>query len=110
MPAADALAAAVAAALDADVIALVSLRGGDVADSYRVALADGRVVFAKTHRNPPPGFFTTEAAGLRWLRAATAIPVPEVLAVDDGDGRDVPVLALEWLAARTRRPDAYAFG
>ncbi|MEM8903888.1 MAG: fructosamine kinase family protein [Actinomycetota bacterium] len=68
--------------------------GGDVSDARRVQLADGRVVFAKTHGSPPPGFFTTEAAGLAWLREAHAVAVPQVLAVSD----ETPaLLALEWI-------------
>ncbi len=70
------------------------VRGGDVAVSFAVDLDDGRRVFAKTHAAAPPGFFTTEATGLEWLRAADAVPVPEVLAVSD----DAPNhLALEWI-------------
>jgi fructosamine-3-kinase len=70
------------------------------------------VVFAKTHRAPPPGFFSTEAAGLAWLRAPAAVPVPEVLAVSDGDAgdADIPLLALEWIDASDRRGDDAAFG
>ena len=45
------------------------VRGGDVAMAYAVDLADGRRVFAKTHPGAPAPFFTTEAAGLQWLRA-----------------------------------------
>jgi len=70
------------------------LGGGDVAESYRCILADGRTVFAKTHRDPPAGFFTTEAIGLRWLREPGVVAVPEVLAVSDGP---VPFLVLEWI-------------
>jgi fructosamine-3-kinase len=71
------------------------VRGGDVAMSFAVDLDDGRRVFAKTHTAAPPGFFTTEATGLEWLRAARGAPVPEVLAVSD----DVPNhLVLEWIA------------
>jgi fructosamine-3-kinase len=81
-------------------------RGGDVAEAYRVQLASGATVFAKTHRSPPPGFFTTEAAGLRWLRDATALAVPEVLAVSD----DPPFLALEWIDESARSPDDAQFG
>ena len=70
------------------------VHGGDVAVAYRVDLADGRRVFAKTHARPPPGFFTTEAAGLTWLREAGSVLVPEVLAVAD----DEPAhLVLEWI-------------
>ena len=53
----------IARALGRDVAALAPVRGGDVADAYRVQLADGESVFAKTRTGAPPGFFTTEAAG-----------------------------------------------
>ncbi|MEO1061271.1 MAG: fructosamine kinase family protein [Actinomycetota bacterium] len=68
--------------------------GGDVSDARRVELADGRVVFAKTHAAPPAGFFTTEAAGLDWLRDADSVAVPEVLAVSD---EPPAVLVLAWI-------------
>jgi fructosamine-3-kinase len=63
-------------------------------------------VFAKTHPAAPPHFFTTEAAGLRWLRdgvdAHDRIAVPEVLAVSD----DAPNhLVLEWIDEGGARPD-----
>lgn len=83
----------VAAAIDADVAAMYPLGGGDVADSYRVVLDGGVTVFAKTKVNPVPGFFTTEAAGLTWLRAAGAVAVPEVLAVSD----EPAFLIQEWI-------------
>lgn len=88
---------AVANDLGGPVRAAGRLGGGDVAESYRMELADGRTVFAKTHRKPPPGFFTTEAAGLRWLREPDVIPVPEVLAASDGDDATPPRLVLEWI-------------
>lgn len=114
------MAHAVADALGTRVVGSTRLGGGDVAESYRVELADGRSVFAKTHRDPPPGCFTTEARSLAWLRAAVgdgtdgtggadgadstdgAVGVPEVLAVSDGDERDpdrepMPLLVLEWI-------------
>lgn len=87
------VAEALGAQLGSAVAGVRPLGGGDVAASYRVELDDGRVVFAKTHHRAPPGFFLTEAAGLSWLRESGALPVPEVLAVDD----DPPLLALEWI-------------
>jgi fructosamine-3-kinase len=53
------------------------------------------VVFAKTHDDPPPGFFTTEATGLQWLADADAdaLAVAEVLSVSD----EPPVLVLAWI-------------
>ena len=82
------LASAVTVLLDRDVVRMTALGGGDVADAFRVTLADGGTVFAKTHPTAPPGFFTTEAAGLDWLGEARAVPVPGVLAVSD----DPPVV------------------
>ena len=87
------LAAVIAEAIDHEVHALVPLGGGDVADSYRVSLGDGSFVFAKTKDDAVPGFFTTEAAGLRWLREAEAVAIPEVLAVSD----DPPFRVQEWI-------------
>ncbi len=87
------VAEALGAQLGAGVVRSRPVGGGDVAASSRVELDDGRVVFAKTHHRAPPEFFTTEAAGLSWLRDAGALPVPEVLAVGD----DPPLLALEWI-------------
>jgi fructosamine-3-kinase len=80
-------------ALGIDVVAASRVHGGDVAASFAVELADGRRVFAKTHPTAPPGFFTTEAAGLSWLREPDVVLVPEVLAVSD----DPPFLVLEWI-------------
>jgi fructosamine-3-kinase len=77
---------AVARDLGVEVTAVTRLGGGDVAESVRIDLLDGRTVFAKTHVAPPPGFFTTEAIGLRWLRDAGAVAVPAVLTVSDGEG------------------------
>ena len=93
----DALADAVSRALDAKVVTTAVVRGGDVAQAFRYELDDGRVVFAKTHPSPPAGFFTTEAAGLRWLAEPEAVAVPEVLAVSDGDGGAPPFLVLGWI-------------
>lgn len=96
---ADVLRAAVTEVLGSDVRSMARLGGGDVAMSYRVELGDGRIVFAKTHARPPSGFFTTEAWGIQWMRSAGAVPVPEVLAVSDGDpATGAPAfLALEWV-------------
>ena len=89
---------AVGRALGTEVTASTVVRGGDVAESFRLELADGRTVFAKMHPDPPAGFFTTEAAGLAWLREPGVVAVPEVLAASDGDPpSDPPFLVLEWI-------------
>ena len=100
----DSLGDGVAAALGVDVVAASRVHGGDVASSWRVDLADGRRVFAKTHPTAPAHFFSTEAAGLRWLGEADSIPVPAVLAVRDEQPN---LLVLEWID-ESRRPSSPA--
>lgn len=89
----------VESALGVDVIARRSLGGGDVAASFRLELSDGRTIFAKTHHDPRPHFFETEAAGLAWLRRAVPEAIPHVLAVGDG------FLALSWIDQGRPGPD-----
>lgn len=84
---------AVASDLGSDILDTTTIGGGDFAQSYRANLADERTIFIKTHANPPPNFFTTEAKGLDWLRSTGAVNVPQVLAVSD----DPPYLAMEWI-------------
>ncbi|HEX5596136.1 MAG TPA: fructosamine kinase family protein [Micromonosporaceae bacterium] len=79
--------------------------GGSICTASRLTLDDGNSVFAKSWpesaQSPAPeGFFGAEAAGLRWLRAAGAVPVPEVIV-------DLPdLLALEWVDPGTATPEA----
>ena len=73
------------------------VRGGDFAVAFRVVLDNGTNLFAKTHPDPPPGFFTTESAGLAWLRSAGAVPVPEVLVASDGSADSPALLIMEWV-------------
>lgn len=69
--------------------------GGDICDAWRVELDDGRVVFAKEHRNAGP-MFEAEARGLRWLAEAGALRTPTVLAVSSR------ALVLEYIEAGGR--------
>jgi fructosamine-3-kinase len=69
--------------------------GGHVCTASRLTLDDGASVFAKTWPasagTAPDGLFAAEAAGLGWLRAAGAVPVPEVIVALPA------LLALEWV-------------
>ena len=93
LPLESAVAVLLADALGSSIDRAEIVTGGDVSDAYRVTTADGRLAFVKTHRSPPPGFFTTEAAGLTWLAECEEILAPRVLAVSD----DPAFLALEWI-------------
>jgi fructosamine-3-kinase len=67
--------------------------GGDFAQAFKATLSTGQTVFIKTHSNPPPGFFSTEAQGLEWLRTSGQVNVPSVMAYSDTP----PFLAMEWI-------------
>jgi fructosamine-3-kinase len=98
----DTLRAAIERDLGTAIVDSRRVHGGDVAISYALSLDDGRRAFAKTHPAAPPNFFTTEAAGLEWLRAPGVIAVPTVLAVsDEAPNR----LVLEWIVEGGRATD-----
>jgi fructosamine-3-kinase len=65
--------------------------GGSICAAERLTLDDGTDLFAKSLAGAPADFFAAEAAGLRWLGEAAAVPVPEVVAAT-GD-----LLVLEWV-------------
>jgi fructosamine-3-kinase len=81
-----------------------ALAGGDINDAYRLELASGRPVFAKTHASADPRMFPCEARGLAWLGEARALRVPEVLAVS-ADADEVSFLVLELLEPGPRCSD-----
>lgn len=83
--------------LDDLVVASRRVSGGDTASAFRMDLASGRTVFAKTHASPPPGFFSREAVDLAWLAEPGAIAIPEVLAALDGDGDHPAHLVIGWV-------------
>lgn len=72
---------------------ITAVSGGDFAKSYCATLGTGERLFIKTHRQPPEGFFTTEATGLQWLAESNSVAIPRVRAVCDSP----PFLALEWI-------------
>ncbi|CAN5750806.1 fructosamine kinase family protein [soil metagenome] len=91
------LRAAIEQATSGTITSMSIVHGGDVAASFDVTLADGRHLFAKTHPDPPPGFFSTEASGLEWLGAPDAVRVPHVVASSDGNVGTPAFLILDWI-------------
>src|SRR5439155_49151 len=74
--------------------------GGSICTASRLTFDTGESVFTKSFANPPDGFFAAQAHGLRWLREAGAVPVPEVIA-------ELPdLLALEWIQPGAPSPRA----
>jgi len=89
----------VAQALGRSVVSLAPCAGGDINQAFQARLGDGSQVFVKHHPKAPEGMFAAEAEGLRFLGAARALRVPEVLFV----GEDF--LVLQAIASSSRRPD-----
>lgn len=79
--------------LGVEVVSARPVGGGCIADAQRVDLADGRTVFTKSGANLPTGLLEVEADALRWLAAADAIGVPEVLGLTS----DPELLVLAWV-------------
>jgi fructosamine-3-kinase len=76
---------------------------------YQLRLSDGRLAFAKTGNGvvgaDAVGGFAAEAAGLRWLAAAHAVPVPSVL-LETAD-----CLVIDWIdEGQPSKEAAIAFG
>ncbi len=106
-PADDDAAARLERLLDCGVRDMRSAGGQHGVRHYRLALADGRAAFAKladAGADARAGF-AAEASGLRWLAAAGAAAVPEVL------GSDEQSLVLGWIAGESAdRAAAARFG
>lgn len=79
-----------------EVAKLQPVSGGDICESHRVTLTDGRELFVKTRPHCPVEMFPAEARGLRWLQETETLRVPHVLAVNER------FLALEFLQPGTR--------
>jgi fructosamine-3-kinase len=75
------LADQVGAACGAAVVSARPIAGGDINEAWAMELGDGRRLFVKTRADAAAGEYSAEAAGLRWL--GEAIAVPEVVAVSD---------------------------
>jgi fructosamine-3-kinase len=86
--------------LGTGVVATTPVAGGDVCTATRLRLSDGRSAFIKTRPHAETGFFTSEAAGLRWLAAADGVQVPDVLASADD------CLILGWVESGRATADA----
>ena len=68
-----------------------AVSGGCIAESRKLQLSSGKVFFLKQARRGNSGMFDSEARGLKELRKAGAVRVPEVVA----NGPDF--LLLEWI-------------
>lgn len=88
------LIASVGEALGDRVARVEAESGGSINLAARLELVSGRTVFLKHRPDAELIEFQTEVAGLEWLRAAEALPLPAVLAAG---GDPHAWLALEWI-------------
>lgn len=81
----------------AEVRSMEALAGGSINRVYKVELSTGATLVFKWKPDPPPGFFAAEADGLRTLRQARALRIPEVHAISEQG------ILLEWMPEGARR-------
>jgi fructosamine-3-kinase len=83
--------------LDVRLSRLAPVGGGCIHQAWRLELADGRCLFAKTNRAEALPLLEAEAAGLRalgvWARSPLQVPEPQVV----GMAGALAVLVLPWL-------------
>jgi fructosamine-3-kinase len=79
-----------------------TVAGGDIGDSTKVTLEDGRAVFVKRATHAPDDFLPAEAAGLEALREAAPA---ELIRVPVVHYADTAGLVLEWLEPAARAGD-----
>ncbi len=83
--------------------------GGDINESFRLFLSDGRSVFMKTNRGKSADFFIAEANGLLAMADTGTIRVPSVFCVGMEEGS--PFLLMEYLDASSPGPGFFeSFG
>jgi len=84
------------------VVATAPVAGGDIATATKLRLSDGTTALMKTLRQPPEGFFESEARGLRWLAEAgpDGVGVAEVLGVAED------CLVVRWVEQGRSSPEA----
>lgn len=99
-----ALAIALEQRLGSAILETAALGGGDINQTQRVQLADGRKLFVKSQPRPLPDMFACETRGLEWLREAKALRVPLVIASSDAP-EGPSFLALELIEPRARAAD-----
>lgn len=93
----------IGAPLDVEVATPVG--GGSINDAYRLETEAGRFFVKVNSADRYPGLFEAEAHGLRRLREAGPLRVPEVIA--QGEDHDDSYLLLEWVEGGPRDPGSW---
>ena len=93
----EALKAEIAARIGVQVIKVTPLGGGDISQTARVDLADGRQALVKWQATVTSDLFEAERRGLELLGAAGALRVPQVLAQIEATAGLPACIILEWL-------------
>lgn len=79
------------------IVASRPIFGGDINEAARLTLSDGRALFLKYNPAPLPGLFEVEARGLKLLKSAGTLRVPEVFAVVEATRGHPAFILMEWI-------------
>lgn len=88
------------------IIEAVPIGGGSINDAYRLDTTTGRFFLKTNSADRYPSMFEAEADGLRRLREAGPLRVPEV--IDHGEHHDDSYLLLEWVESGPRSSTFWA--
>lgn len=69
-----------------DAVSTRPVSGGDINDSYCLALSDGSRVFLKKNKSAGSDFFRAEADGLAAIAFTHSVEVPQILAWGEEHG------------------------
>jgi fructosamine-3-kinase len=78
---------------------LRAVSGGDINSAYFIE-TERNAYFVKCNKNIPPGFFKSEAAGLKLLSQVEGVFVPKVYLVKEAENGDYGLLILEWIEGK----------
>lgn len=85
------------------VVSVRSVSGGDINDSYCIALSDGSRVFMKKNTSVGSSFFRAEADGLSAIASTRTAEVPQILAY--GEEEDFGFLIMKYIESDRPRAD-----
>ena len=91
---------------DTQIVTTSGVSGGDINDSYKLTLSDGRHIFMKSNSKGNASFFTAEAMGLSAIAQTKTIGTPDIICTGTDDGRfDCSFLLMDFIESKGHIPN-----
>ena len=85
----------------------IAVSGGDINESYRIALENGNIFFLKANRNRDASFFKCEYEGLKLIKKSGCISVPNPIAYGVDKEKKFAFLLMENINSAHKQEDYY---